>query len=476
MAYAGTARGDDAGRLPVDSRRDSGRTETPHDGVLQAEIAIPAAAVNHGNDGGDLRIGDLDGDGRVDFIVYKSIGGMKPCYIAAFDFVGKLLWEYGDIHRTVAKDDADGGSYRAIVASRPGQVAVADIDGDGATEVVALVLPEAVSHTSIRNTADMRFVILDGASGTVERSGKPAPLLTADDAHGGTPNWVHQRIMLADFRGIGRPGDFVMKLGNTVFACDERFDVLWTYRDPHHRRPRHASYIPCVGDVDGDGKDEVLGGTYLLDDDGTALWARAWAEHCDSVAIVDWDGNAGNGRECVLSGFGTVVDRRENVLFQLGSAVVPHGQELRVGDYRRDLPGLEAAIRYEGHTTDMLYVDNAGKVLTRFKVLKSPNATGMDRVRWFGDDGPDLLYSPAALYDGAGSKLVALPGLPPPSGGNQGWYHCIPARLDGSGRESIVLYDPYQDKVWVFGEKPLREVPPAGYVHTARQYNVRLMD
>ena len=70
--------------------------------LLHQRIEIPAAfTTTSGNHafGGDIRIGDLSGDGSCDFLVYRSsqggdirshAGGIKPCYIAAFDIVLNL--------------------------------------------------------------------------------------------------------------------------------------------------------------------------------------------------------------------------------------------------------------------------------------------------------------------------------------------------------------------------------------------------
>ena len=55
--------------------------------------------------GGELRIGDLNGDGRCDFLVYRCnhgapkgahVGGMKPTFMGAFDLDGKPLWQVGE--------------------------------------------------------------------------------------------------------------------------------------------------------------------------------------------------------------------------------------------------------------------------------------------------------------------------------------------------------------------------------------------
>jgi hypothetical protein len=161
-------------------------------------------------------------------------------------------------------------------------------------------------------------------------------------------------------------------------------------------------------------------------------------------------------------------------LLHLGEEVVPHGQEVRYGNFRPELPGRELAIRYNGHHADVMIVSSEGEVLERFRVDESPNNTGMETVRW--DGGADLLFSPAALFDGHGRKVVSLPDLPPPSGGKMGWYHCFPADVCGDAREEAVLYDPYGDAVYIYTPAPLAEEAFGGYQHTARQYNARLLD
>jgi hypothetical protein len=431
--------------------------------------------------GGDIRIGDLDGDGTVDFVLAKALGGMKTCYIAAFTWDGRVLWTWGDKNRRVASSDKPGESYTAQPPARPGPLLVADIDGDGRNEVVAVVLDSTTTKTSLWDMKGTTFLVLDGQTGQVKRSASVEPLSKAD-ARGPSgqieeSNYVHQRLLAADFRGTAGPHDFVIKIGNSVIACDSDLRVLWTYENKFWEYGRHSSYIPCVGDMDGDGKDEVFGGNYVLDHDGRVVWERLMAEHNDSVAIVDWDGDPANGREGVLSGFGQVVNFRGDVLVRLGPEVVPHGQEVRCGPFLSDVPGLQMAVRFNGHRPDILIADRSGKVLTRFKLDRTPLNVGMETVRWDGPDHPDLLFSPPSLWDGKGRRVVSLADLPKPTGrGRMSWFHCIPADLEGRGRESVVLFDPCSNEVFIYGAQPLGRTPPRGYRHTSRQYNVRLTD
>jgi hypothetical protein len=179
----------------------------------------------------------------------------------------------------------------------------------------------------------------------------------------------------------------------------------------------------------------------------------------------------------IISGYGQVVRQNGEVLLSLGKKVVPHGQELRVAKFRADLPGLQMAIRYNGHNAGTLIADRGGKILCNFQVDPSHRYIGLEAIQWEGPGKAALLYAPSALWSGYGKKVVEMPDLPAESKlGMMGFYHCIPAQVDGSKKESIVLYDPFAQEIFVYGKAPLRTGVPNGYVHTQRQYNVRLMD
>jgi hypothetical protein len=265
----------------------------------------------------------------------------------------------------------------------------------------------------------------------------------------------------------------VVKIGRTVFAFDGDLQLLWTYDSRHNVYPRHNAYIPAVGDIDGDGTDEVLLGHALLDDDGQPLWEQYLGDNMDSVAIVPWaEGKA----RAILSAGGRVVDERGAELFSLGMEMVPHGQEIRCGDLLPDCPGPELVVRFDGHSPELMVVGSTCEVLNRFPVQPSPNNTGLELIHWNGPHQPALIYSPAALYDGRGHQVAAFADLPEPWGGNQGWYHCIPANVCGDEREEHILFDPCADAIYIYTPAPLDEGAFSGYVHGPRQYNARLMD
>ena len=113
----------------------------------------------------------------------------------------------------------------------------------------------------------------------------------------------------------------------------------------------------------------------------------------------------------------------------LGEAEVPHGQEVRVADFRDDLPGMEMAIRHRGHTPELIVVSSTdGGIVRRMTLNTSPTNVGMTAVRWLDSGRRALLYNGGWLWDLQQGTGAALPQLPPPGGSKahrMGFYHAI---------------------------------------------------
>ena len=422
--------------------------------------------------GGDVRIGDLDGDGRCDFLVYRCdhgapsgahMGGMKPVFLGAFDIGGRRLWSQGR-----------GGNH----PSRPMSVAVDDMDDRPGAEVICFWhRPDPATGADWRSLGDVVVQIRSGRTGEVFRESQPEAITSRRMKDPGGSNWVHQRLLIANFRGTPTPRDLVVKLGDTYVAMDESLEVLWTYQTPWIKYSQCPAYIPAVGDMDGDGRDELSGGYFLLDSNGRPLWEKQLAPNMDSVAIAEWD--QGN-RRAICSGAGHVLDIKGSVILRLGEELVPHGQEVRVADFRGDFPGPEMAIRFNGHKTDLLVVASAnGQVVARLDLNFSPTNVGMEPVYWNGADQPALLYNGGWLWDLKALKGRELPNLPPPGGNaihRMGFYHAIAADVCGDVREELVLWDPTAASIYIYTPTPLNESAYTRYEATGRQYNPRLMD
>lgn len=83
---------------------------------------------------------------------------------------------------------------------------------------------------------------------------------------------------------------------------------------------------------------------------------------------------------------------------KLGSELVPHGQEVRVGTFRNGDGTPQMVIRCKGHSTEGIVVDVKGEIPRKFDLNPSPNNTGMEVVYWEGRDGPARFYNGGMLY------------------------------------------------------------------------------
>lgn len=432
---------------------------------LLKQIAVPAEFQQTRNGltfGGDIRVGDLENRGEPGFIVYRTAnsvdgGASQPCFLGAFDLNGTPLWQRGT-----------GGEQ----PNRPGPVAIHDLDVDGESEVICLFAepPEQCDPFSMRHVSLCRFRASDGQ---LEQTTQVPAL---QQATGKGPNWVHQRILIANLRGNATPQDFIIKLGKTLFAFDHEFRLLWTYFNPNDAYQNCPAYIPAVGDVDGDGKDEVNGGYYLLNEDGQALWERKLGKNMDCVLIDYWEQDS--LKRAICSGFGHVMDAAGDTLLRLGEELVPHGQELRLGNIDPFSPGREMVIRYNGHRPEVHVVGQEGKLLRSFRLNDSPNHTGMEMILGAGPEAPALLFNGGALWNGQGQLVCELEGLPrPPQGAvRQGWYHGIPLDMAGDAAEELLVYNPWDTRLFLYAPKRPGWRKPKPFRPTARQYNVRLMD
>ncbi|MCE2441286.1 MAG: hypothetical protein J4F39_17920 [Candidatus Latescibacteria bacterium] len=218
--------------------------------VLCRRIRIPDALLTHvafqGRNlrfGGDIRLGDLSGDGRADLLVYRcdTASELKPCFLGAFTLDGEILWCEG------------GGGAQPL---RPCSVAIHDVDADGRSEVICFFhRPDGV--TARESLGDVTVQIRDGATGALKQEARPETLKACQ---GWGANWFHQRLFIANLRGTAVPQDIVVKLGERVLALDHNLNLLWDYVIPWNDYGRCSAYLPAVGDLNGDGRDEVLGG------------------------------------------------------------------------------------------------------------------------------------------------------------------------------------------------------------------------
>lgn len=384
-----------------------------------------------------MRLGDIDGDGRMEIVVgqpidQNSLDSYTPQVVAtvtAFDLEGNQLWQVGTPNRF-------------HVASSDIPIQVYDMDGDGKAEVFA-------------NMSTSQMSVLDGASGELMRT-IPLPASGANDS-----------IQFTNLRGTEWPQDIIVKTRYGRFwaitgmdsAAGSAGTVLWT----HVKGPDtgfsdlSTGHYALVYDWNGDGKDEVMGGYDFMDSEGNTLWSVTTLKlHADAIATGDIDGNPNNGNEIIVCGdVAAAFDwSTGDVLWQDDHTT--EVQQLGIGDYRPDLAGLEVVLLDRLRTSELglksnnLLVDQFDNVLwhedrpydsgwlTVTENLNNWDGTGADFILSYrrGDGG-------AFLYDGDQNTVAEFP-YP----GSDEENFALHADLCGDAREEVIVYD--SSTAWIY--------------------------
>jgi hypothetical protein len=211
---------------------------------------------------GGLISTDVNDDGRKDFIITRTN------YITVYDHFGQKLWgKKLDLQVTVRAELFGLPGWQA-----PG-VQAADVDGDGNTEVLYLI-------------QDGTLQVVQGSTGREKlRVRLPTPE--------GSERWEH--LVVANFRGDG-DRDLLLQTTNArgyrtgrylaAYALSDltngNLTPLWR-RDDYLGSPHSGAR---VADLDGDGKDEVLGGT-IVGPDGKMLFRLPVTGGIDSILVAD---------------------------------------------------------------------------------------------------------------------------------------------------------------------------------------------
>jgi len=371
---------------------------TPEEVAPARVIRVP-----QGREAEWLAIGDLDNDGDIDFLTARN-ANQAVTALTAYDRDGNLLWNWGQ-----------GGSP-IITYDVP--VQIYDIDGDGESEVLY--------------TVEGYLVVANGSDGTEEEKWPlPDGLRVADC------------IVIANFTGKSRPSDILIKSRyNHVWAYDSSFKLLWEWKG-------NTGHHPSPDDIDADGKDELLCGYTLLNDDGREIW-RLEPEppgHADT-ARISWnlDGES-PGRPWYLT---TCCDGKDLILtdhfgkrlWQMSPKVVLHFQSARVAELRPDIPGREIVVDIAGDPAPspdrLMLLDAKGNVLGSYM----PDYTRFhDVIDWDGDGVMEIIIPRAdGLFDGSGRQLVRFLN-PPPHPSDRETPFCYAADVYGDGNDDVILLD-----------------------------------
>jgi rhamnogalacturonan endolyase len=234
-------------------------------------------------------LADLDGDGQLDYLIkqpdfntdpYQHPGYWKKSEgtykLEAYRHDGKLLWRY-DMGWAVE----EGIWYSPVVAY--------DIDGDGKAEVFCKAGEgdprEPTGH--VRSGPEY-LVMLDGLTGQVK---KRLPWPTRE---GFNDYNYYSRNLLGIAYLDGQHPHLIVERGTYTIIKLQAYDPMlrlkweWEASGPYQKYRGQGMHGLHAGDVDEDGRDEVIIGAAVIDDQGKPLW-NLGKGHPDACYVADVD-------------------------------------------------------------------------------------------------------------------------------------------------------------------------------------------
>ncbi|MGO9466834.1 MAG: rhamnogalacturonan lyase [Isosphaeraceae bacterium] len=272
-------------------------------------LSIPLQTLP-GHTPNDASVGDLDGDGEYEIVLKQEMRGRDNSLagttgetkLEAYKLDGRFLWRIN-----LGKNIREGAHYT--------QFMVYDLDGDGKAEVVCKTADGTIDGkgTAIGNAdADYRnaagyilegpefLTVFDGTTGkALARTGYIPPRGKAADWGDNYGNRCDRFLAAVAYLDGSRPSVIMCRgyYTRTVLAAwnwrNGALSHVWTF-DSDDGTPGNRSYRGQgnhnlrVGDVDGDGKDEIVYGACVIDDNGKGLYTTGLG-HGDAIHLSDID-------------------------------------------------------------------------------------------------------------------------------------------------------------------------------------------
>ena len=281
------------------------RANAPARQYISIPLATPAGYTPN-----DASVGDLNGDGEYEIVLHQAGRGRDNAQsgttaepmLEAYRLDGVFLWRIN-----LGRNIREGAHYT--------QFMVYDLDGDGKAEVACKTADGTIdgkgkiigeANADYRNS---RGYVLDGPELLTIFDGQTgAALATADyiPPRGSVSDWgddsgnrVDRFLACVAYLDGERPS-LVMCRGyytRAVLAAwnwrDGRLTRVWTFDSDDGTAGNSAyrgqgNHNLSVGDVDSDGKDEIVYGACCIDDNGKGLYTTGLG-HGDAMHLSDVD-------------------------------------------------------------------------------------------------------------------------------------------------------------------------------------------
>lgn len=267
----------------------------------------------------DASVGDLDGDGLYEIILHQTgrghdnshFGPTDPPILQAYKLDGTLMWTVN-----LGRNIREGAHYT--------QFMVHDFDGDGRAEMICKTSDgttdgggRLIGDSNANHANDGGHIlkgpewvtVFDGRTGAALATEPYLPARTNN--HPENPDPAEYRSLWGDFSGNrgerylaavayldGKLPSVVMCRGyytrTALCAYDWRNGKLtqrWLFDTGADRRHPYAgqgNHNLSVADVDEDGRDEIIYGGMVVDDDGKGLFTTGYG-HGDAIHVGDLD-------------------------------------------------------------------------------------------------------------------------------------------------------------------------------------------
>ena len=274
---------------------------TPKGGITPDSVAYTYNA-------NDCSVGDVDGDGEYEIILKWDPSNSKDnsqkgytgeVYLDAYKLNGKQLWRI-----SLGKNIRAGAHYT--------QFMVYDFDSDGKAEIACKTADGTIdgkgkvignANADYRNT---RGYVLDGPEFLTMFNGQTGEAMATIDyapARETTESWgdnygnrVDRYIAAVGYLDGIHPS-LVMGRGYYTRLVRVAYDwkngkltQKWIFDSNDNKKEYEyqGNHQMTVGDLDGDGKDEIINGSSAIRSDGTGLYANGLG-HGDAMHMSDMD-------------------------------------------------------------------------------------------------------------------------------------------------------------------------------------------
>lgn len=347
-----------------------------------------------------LRIGDLDGDGRLDFVLIQPDSGFDERYFPHSVLSATAYTPDGDILWQIGKPSYDTKPCKSDIPAQ-----IYDIDRDGNNEFLCVT--------------DGSFCIFDGKTGELKRR-CPLP-----------GKYAHDCFSIADLEGVGYPRNIIIKNRyHQLWALDQNFNVLWTFKG-------NIGHYPLVYDINGDGKDEIIAGKFVLNSCGEVLMQFDTVDFPSCIYVGDL--NMSKEASILIGGNKTIVYTPDGTIkWELNTSAST--ASLVAGNIRTDCFGQEIAGFFtenekSDYTNGLFLVDYHGNSLFKEKRNDYINNTDVSSIYNFDGSNSDMISvvtdENIKIYDGYMNPVFLIPKT----------GDIYSADIIADGRYQIILYD-----------------------------------